>query len=559
MIRETQQLQQNEFDILVIGGGIYGASVCWDASSRGLSTALIEREDFGSATSAASLKIIHGGLRYLQTGNLYLMQLMKREQRTWLRIAPHLVQPISCWVPTYNKFTRSKPAFQFALAVNNFIDGYGNLFTGSEVKLGYGRITTKREILTTFPGIRPDGITSGCVWTEAYMESPSRLLISILKSAASSGAVLANYVEAVSLLESKGRVWGIKAQDNLTGQVFEIRARLVINCAGGWVDDILRSLETNIKTPPWFNRSIAFNLVTLKKIPGNSLMGFSSRPVVDSNGSRGMGPLLFALNWGKYTIFGTKHFVNRIGVDREPVPERIVQEFIDEINSGYPSAELKLDDIIDVMWGYLPMVKNQKESNEVKLVRDIQVIDHESQGGIQGLMTVVGVRYTLARFIAERTLDLAVRKLHKDTLKCQTSQQPIYGNDISEPNKASTFTDNLPLDNITFERLLHIYGAGYKQILEIVEHDRSTLSVIEGNQPAIHAEIIHAIRNEMAYTLSDIVRRRTGLAPVGDLSEVEILTCAKVMGDELNWNANQRQQAIEKFRSETKAYRSDWN
>jgi glycerol-3-phosphate dehydrogenase len=124
MNRNLPSLHRQEFDILVIGGGIYGACVCWDAASRGLSTALIEKGDFGNATSAASLKVIHGGLRYLQTGNLHLMRLMKHEQRIWMNIAPHQIHPIYCYVPTYTKFTRSKPAFQFAVTVNNLVDWY---------------------------------------------------------------------------------------------------------------------------------------------------------------------------------------------------------------------------------------------------------------------------------------------------------------------------------------------------------------------------------------------------------------------------------------------------
>lgn len=544
MNRDLVHLSTGEFDILIIGGGIYGAFLAWDAVLRGYTVALVEKDDFGGGTSASSLKIIHGGLRYLQSANFHLMQLMKQEQRIFMHIAPHLIHPLACIIPTYNKLTRSKLALSIALGADNSADWIGNRNHRKDKALAYGRILTKEEYQNLFPGIKPDRITGGALWSEAFMENPNRLVMSILHSAVAMGAQLANYVEVIGLLNKDKHIKGVIARDNLSGQEFHINAKMVINSAGAWVDDILNFSKCTKSPAPRFRRSIAFNIVTRPLIPSGQLVGFPSRPDKSGlNNHTGLGPTLFALNWGKYSLVGTKHIPD----GELPISERVLQDFLNEVNSGFPAANLRLDDIVDVLWGYLPMEKPKSPSDEIKLVRDIQIIDHEIEDGISGLITVIGVRYTLARNIAQRAIDLVTNKLTRQSGPCQTQTKPVFGGDI--PNMDEYLNDvyannTYGLDQAAIGQMVRAYGTAYPHILNILREDQAFMEVLEGNQPVLKAEIVHVVREEMACKISDVICRRTELAPIGPVDNNILTTCAEIMANELGWNRERIQQEV---------------
>jgi glycerol-3-phosphate dehydrogenase len=544
MKRNPSQLSTGEFDILIIGGGIYGAFLAWDAVLRGYTVALVEKDDFGSGTSAASLKIIHGGLRYLQSANFRLMQLMKQEQRIFMNIAPHLVHPLPCIIPTYNTLTRSKLAFFIALTANNSADWIGNRNYRKDKALEYGRILTKEEYQNLFPGIKSDRITGGALWSEAFMENPNRLVMSILHSATSLGAEVANYVEVVGLLNKDNHIKGVIARDNLSGQDFQINAKMVINSAGAWVDDIFNFTNCTRSRVPRFRRSVAFNIVIRRVIPCGQLVGFPSRPDKNSlNNHTGLGPILFALNWGKYSLLGTKH----IPEGESPISERVLQVFLNEVNSGFPAAGLSFDDIVDVLWGYLPMEQSKSPSAEIKLVRDIQIIDHEKEDGVSGLITVIGVRYTLARNIAQQAIDLVTSKLNKHASPCQTQTKPVFGGDIPHIDKFhnDAYANNTyGLDQAVIDQMVRAYGTEYPHVFNVLNEDQTYTEVLDGNQPVLKAEIVHAVREEMALKIGDVIYRRTELAPIGPVDDHMLITCAEIMANELGWNHERIQQEV---------------
>jgi glycerol-3-phosphate dehydrogenase len=551
MKRDLGRLSTGEFDILIIGGGIYGLFLAWDAVLRGYTVALVEKGDFGSGTSAASLKIIHGGLRYLQSANFHLMQLMKQEQRIFMHIAPHIIHPLACIIPTYNTLTRGKLAFSIALGANNSADWIGNRNQRKDKALAYGQMLTKEEYQNLFPGIKPDRITGGALWSEAFIENPNRLVMSILHSAIAVGAQLANYVEVVGLLNKDNHIKGVVARDNLSGQEFHINTKMVINSAGAWVDDILNFSNCTKSPVPRFRRSIAFNIVTRRVIPSGQLVGFPSRPDTSGlNNHTGLGPTLFALNWGKYSLLGTKHIPD----GELPISEQVLQDFLNEVNSGFPAAGLTLDDIVDVLWGYLPMEKPKSSSEEIKLVRDIQIIDHEKEDGILGLITVIGVRYTLARNIAQRAIDLVTNKLNRHVDPCQTRTKPVFGGDIPHIDKFlndAYVNDAHGLDKTVIDPMVRAYGTEYLQVLNILREDQTFIEVLEGNQSVLKAEIVHAVREEMACTIGDVICRRTELAPIGPVDNNILTTCAEIMANELGWNHERTQKELHSFRNRT--------
>jgi glycerol-3-phosphate dehydrogenase len=231
MKRNLVQLAGKKHDILIIGGGIYGACVAWDAALRGLSVALVDKGDFGCATSANSLKIIHGGLRYLQDANLKLVRRMVSERTIWMQIAPHLVHPMPCLMPTYKKLTRNNIALFTALKISDLIGYDRNRIVDPQKHLPNGHTISRTDCLRLIPEAAANGITGGAIWYDAQMYNSERLLISIILSAAKAGAEVANYVEVTSFLRDDMGVKGVKAKDVLTGQELEIQANLVVNSA----------------------------------------------------------------------------------------------------------------------------------------------------------------------------------------------------------------------------------------------------------------------------------------------------------------------------------------
>src|SRR5918995_3005687 len=217
MVRNVKNLSNQTYDVVVIGGGIYGVCIAWDARQRGLSVALVEKGDFGGATSSNSLRVIHGGLRYLQQGDIRRVRRSIYERSAFMRIAPHLVRPLPILIPTYGRSLRGKQIFSLALFLNKLIgfDLNGREFPSS-------RIVSKKECLRLYPGVNERGLTGGVIVYDCQMSNSERLVLSFAHSAQIAGAELANYVECTDILSEAGRVSGVKARDTLTGDEFTV-------------------------------------------------------------------------------------------------------------------------------------------------------------------------------------------------------------------------------------------------------------------------------------------------------------------------------------------------
>ncbi|HUU35965.1 MAG TPA: FAD-dependent oxidoreductase, partial [Vicinamibacterales bacterium] len=262
MQRDLRRLADTPFDLVVIGAGIYGALAAWEAASRGLSIALLDRADFGGGTSFNSLKTLHGGLRSLQSLNLRQMRLFVRERRAMALMAPHLVNRLPFCVPTYTHPTRNPLALRAALTITDLVardrnDGV----VDPELHLPRGRIVSRTECLRLNPLIGTDGVTGGAVWCDYQMRQPERIVVSAARSAHHAGAVVANYVEALAIRRSGGRLEAVAVCDAITGGTFEVRTRAVLNAAGPWAGGLLARLTGDQATAPAPRLSRAMNLV----------------------------------------------------------------------------------------------------------------------------------------------------------------------------------------------------------------------------------------------------------------------------------------------------------
>jgi len=531
MKRDLEKLASQEFDVLIVGGGIHGAVAAWDAALRGLSVALIERGDFGSRTSQNSLKIIHGGLRYLQDGNLARIRTMARERTTWMKIAPHLVHPLACLMPTRKKISRSRLAMGVALTANDILSFDRNRLPDPEKKLDGGQIVSQQELASLLPGYDIRASTGAAIWHDAQIYNTERLLLEFILSAADAGAEVANYVEAIGFLKNDNSITGVKAKDVRSGQVFDIQSKIVINCAGAWIDSLLETVKLRWE----YATSIAMNIM-VDQIWSDVAAGLPTRP---TNGKPPQ--ILFFVPWRGKTIIGTWHihWNDRPGAFR--MNEAIVQDFIHEINSAHLPLKLSLEKVQHVTWGFLPVNKEDAHRDQVRLTRDGVVIDHQMKDGIPGLISVLGVKYTTARVVAEQAVDLAAQKLLQKTRRCQTHNQPLKGGQITDfesfLKQAVADARGIP-DKKIIEHLVYTYGSEYCQL------KKNSLTRIHSDFSVIEAEVVHAVREEMALTLSDVIQRRTELGATGLPGMSTLQRCAELMGSELNWTLERQQQEI---------------
>ncbi|MDP2055066.1 MAG: FAD-dependent oxidoreductase, partial [Acidobacteriota bacterium] len=273
MVRDLSRLADTKFDVIVVGGGFYGVTVAWDAAQRGLAVAIIDQDDFGAATSFNNLKTLHGGLRSLQSLNFRQMRLFIRERRALARILPHLVRPLPFVVPTTRTLKRNALVMRVGLAINDAIGSDRNEgLADPGTHLPDSQILSKEETLRLNPIIDSKGVTGGAMWYDYQMVSTDRVTLSFLLSAVDAGATAANYVKANRFIREGNRVVGVRAEDSLTGNTFDLRATVVVNCAGPWAASMLTDLPLAAQGTPPPRLSRAMNVVT-RKVVGSHACG----------------------------------------------------------------------------------------------------------------------------------------------------------------------------------------------------------------------------------------------------------------------------------------------
>lgn len=544
MKRDLINLTKNVYDLLIIGGGIYGACVAWDASLRGLSVALVEKTDFGSATSANSLKMIHGGLRYLQQADFKRMRESICERRTLMQIAPHLVHPLPVVIPTYGHGIRGKEVLSLALAINDAIGCDRNRLADPQKHIPQGRVISRRECLQMLPGIHPEGLAGGAIFYDAQVYNSERLLLSFLRSAEQVGADIANYVEVTRFHQEENCVTGVKAKDLLTGNQLDIRAKTVVNTSGPWINHILNLV--NGRQP---NKSVAFgkaiNLVT-RQLFENYAVGIAGQNnYQDSDALINKGSnLLFIAPWRGKSLIGTAYTVCNEDPDNFEVTEKEIQDFLNQINQAYPAASLAREEVTFVHGGLLPRSGSCHKSRNVQS-KHYQIYDYRDQG-LQGLISVVGVKYTTARHVAEKVVDWVFRSWGQKHPKSVSSVTPLHGGQISQFAaflQAEIEKHPYGLADEEVRRLVYNYGSAYQEVLQYFDKHtdrRRTLT-----DTFLRAEVLHGVREEMAQRLSDVVFRRTELGSAGHPGNEALKTCADIMSTELGWSPARTQQELQ--------------
>jgi glycerol-3-phosphate dehydrogenase len=546
--RNLSRLTDSEFDLVVIGGGIFGACAAWDAAQRGLSVALIDRGDFCGATSANHLKMVHGGIRYLQHGDIYRLRQSSGERRAFLRIAPHLVRPLPVVIPTYGHGMKGKAVLRTGMAIYDLLAADRNQgITDPARRIPRGSSLETNEVLRMFPGLPTRGLTGAGVFCDAQIHNPPRLVFGILQSAVQTGAQIANYVEATGFVRRNGRIVSLQARDALTGSDFEIRGRVVLNAAGPFAERLLdRTLGTRLTPRGVYSRDACFILSRKLLDHGQALAIQGATRDPDARFSRGARHLFIA-PWRDYTLVGVWHVVWEKDPDSVFVTDEELERFITEVNAACPSLGISLGDVSYWNAGLVPFGQNAPGSKDLRYGHRSRLIDHADTDGIQNLITLIGVRFTTGRFEAERAVDLVYRKLKRNPISCRTINTPVFGGGIEEfgtyvSRAVSEFRGDLP--EAVIENLITTYGTQFRQVLRHISENSSLRESI-GLSSVIKAQITHAVREEMAQNLGDVVFRRTDLA-TGDYPGREALReCAEILAVELGWNQSRIEQEVD--------------
>jgi len=388
--RDLREAGERTWDLLVVGGGVYGVALTLEAARRGLRPLLVEQADFGGATTWNSLRIVHGGLRYLQTLDLHRFRESVQERRRWLARFPDLVRPLPCIMPLYGDGMHRPSILRAALAANDLLSRRRNAGVPRDRVLPDGRVISAAETVEWFPGVDRDGLKGAALWHDGAMPDSQRLIVEMLHWAGACGAAALNYVEAVALLRRNGAVQGLRAVDRLNGAELELRAPVVVNCAGPWCREVAARFDRDL--PNLFPFSLAFNALLDREPPSRAALAVAPR----MPGGR----TYFLHPWQGRILAGTYHASWPGSREEGRVEPQLLGAFLDDLNRAIPGIDLSAGEVLRLHWGFLPA---RKEGTHELAVRET-IRDHGADGGPAGLFSVSGVKFTTARKVAEKVL-----------------------------------------------------------------------------------------------------------------------------------------------------------
>ena len=509
MYRDLDALTSHTFDLLVVGGGIHGLMAAWDASMRGLRVALVERHDFGGRASFHHHRTLHGGLRYLQSGNIARLRTSVRERRTWAHIAPHLIERQAFAIEAGT--SRGKPAtlLRLGFALDAVLTADRNRDLIGDLRLPPGRIDTDGRHDT---GDLLDDTGPLAVWHDYRTAHAERLTLGVGINAVRAGACLANYVDAIEPIRDGRKVVGIAARDLVHGHPLTISARVVLNATGAEGGRMMAAFGVR-RAPPLVK---AMNIVTTRPAPA-----------LACGASTSDGRLLFAVPVQGRLSIGTWHGPRPCGADAWLVTGEELDAFLADVNQAFPSLHLGLDDIALVHRGVVPA---RVRGGRVQLA-DSPVLREHRHDGVDGAITLMGVKYTTARALAEQAVTLVTAQLGRHAPP-QTASRPLPGfNPTGVAPPVGGFDDEC------WGHLQRCYGDQAPRVAGLATANPMLAERLTPRLPVTGVQVVEAIRNEMALSLEDVVLRRTGLGSAGYPGDEAIVRVEAIARDELGWNS----------------------
>ncbi|MGN6371369.1 MAG: glycerol-3-phosphate dehydrogenase/oxidase [Solirubrobacteraceae bacterium] len=557
-------LSANEFDVVVVGGGITGAGVALDAATRGYSVALIERGDFACGTSSRSSKLVHGGLRYLQHFDLGLVREALLERQLMVALAPHLVRPLPLVVAA---FGGARPDRMMGVGLNLYdvmsVDrerlrtrrgrrsgeraserersgvAVPEITQGESWSPARHRVISGEEVLELLPAFvgSDDGRqpTSGYLFYDCQTDD-ARLVLTVLGEAERFGAVCANRVSATELLERSGTARGVLALDCESGESFELRAQSVVNATGVWADE-LRPQELHDEAEvPVIRPSRGTHLVLdHERLP---LIGGAIVPA-------GAGRTIFALPWLGRTLVGTTDEDYSGPLQHIPPSDSDIDYLLDAVNDFF-STSISPSDLVGAFAGVRPLISARDTKKSVDISRKAELYETSS-----GMITITGGKLTTWRRMAKQVVDRLVEREARDA-PCRTGEIPL-----GAPVELVDLPVVDTVDDSARRALADRYGHAASEVLEIASTSPELAEPIVPGLPDLLAEAIQAARREQARSVADVLLRRTRLGLIAarellDQDAAPVRRVAEALADELGWNPQRTTGEVSRFLEEAR-------
>ena len=514
-------LNNESFDVLVIGGGVNGVGAALDAASRGLKVALIESQDIAAGTSSRSSKLIHGGLRYLEQYDFKLVREALHERELLVStLCPHLVKPVGFLFPLTEKF-KERTYVGAGLALYDALRGF-------QRGMPWHKHLSQKQINEIAPSLRPDIIMGAIKYFDAQVDD-ARHTLSVARTAARHGAVIATRVSAESLIRNGKRVAGVNARDLVSGEMLAIKATVTVMCAGVWSDE----LHANFDLKPGYNVTMSKGVHIV--LPGSAIKsdaGIILKTPVS---------VLFIIPWADKWIVGTTD-TPYTGDRAETFANREdVQYIVDQANRVL-TPQIKIEEIIGVYAGLRPLVANNKGSVTTKLSRE-----HTVDRPAPGFVSIAGGKYTTYRIMGRDVIDLAINELRKLSPESVTEKLPLIGADgyFALVQQIEPIADESGLDSQTVTHLLNRYGSLISEILDLIKADPSLAKKVDANLPYLKAEIYYAVSHEGARTVDDVISRRTRIAFEAHNQGLDLADAiAEIIAPVLGWSAKERRASV---------------
>ncbi|HEY3119902.1 MAG TPA: FAD-dependent oxidoreductase [Vicinamibacteria bacterium] len=498
--------RREPWDLAVVGGGATGAGIAVDAAARGYDVVLLEQSDFGKGTSSRSTKLVHGGVRYLQQGNVSLVMEALEERGLLLRNAPHLVRDLQFIVPNYRWW--EAPFYGVGLKVYDMLAG--------RLGLGPSQRLSREEVLARIPTLEPGGLRGGVAYHDGQFDD-SRLLIALVRTAAEQGGCLLNYARVTRVIkDAAGRASGLEFRDEETGEPHAVAARAVVNATGPFCDEVRRLDDP--RAAPMISPSQGVHVVL-----GRDFLPSDSAIMVPHTRD---GRVMFAVPWNGAVIVGTTD-TPIAAVSLEPKPLDHEVDFILETAGAYLGRRPGRGDILSVFTGIRPLVKARRRSRTASLSRDHTI--HVSRSG---LLTITGGKWTTYRRMAEDCVDRAAKLARLDPRPCVTRELHVHGYDGGAPKAGP----------------LAAYGSDAAPIEALAQADADLARRLHADLPISAAQVAWAARHEMARTVDDVLARRTRALYLNARAAVAMAPAvAQLLARELSRDQPWQERQIQEF------------
>ena len=528
------RMAEQELDVLVVGGGVVGAGTALDAVTRGLATGLVEARDWASGTSSRSSKLIHGGLRYLEMLDFALVKEALKERGLLLdTLAPHLVKPVPFLYPLQHRGWE-RPYVGSGVALYDAMSVAGGHGRGLPVH----RHLTRRQALRQAPCLRKDALVGAVQYYDAQMDD-ARFVTTLVRTAASYGALAANRARVVGFLREGERVVGARVHDLEQGGEFEVRARQVVNATGVWTDETQALVGERGQFHVRASKGIHL-VVPRDRIHSSTGLILRTEKSV-----------LFVIPWGRHWIVGTTDTEWNLGKDHPAASSADIEYLLDHVNAVL-SVPLTREDVEGVYAGLRPLLAGESDATS-KLSRE-----HVVQHAVPGLVVVAGGKYTTYRVMAKDAVDEVVHGLDQRVAPSCTERVPLLGAEGYQAlwNGRGELARRSGLHIARIEHLLNRYGSLAEEVLGLIAEDPTLADALSGSDDYLRAEVVYAARFEGARHLDDVLARRTRISiETFDRGTAAMVETADLMASELGWDKGQVDREVEHYRKRVEAER----